>query len=181
MSLRLIAAGLFLPPPLKKEYLGKLFRLTAEALGVAAPDLDGLSYEARLSLFASFSRENALRALAEGNVETAGGKLFVNARAFGEELRRKLGVKTCAEAMAAARVLYRAIGIDFKGAPDGAIIIRSCRFAARYSPEICGFVSSLDRGIMAGLAGGGELRFFHRLTEGYDYCRAELRREVGRP
>lgn len=177
MSLRLSAARVFLPSSLKKRYFGKLFALTAAALGVAGPDLEGTSYEVRLRLFASFSRENALKVLAEGKAEAAGERLFGNAREFGEELRRTLGVKTLPEAMTAARVLYRAIGIDFEGGPDGAIVIRSCRFAADYTPEVCGFVSSLDSGILTGLAGGGELRFARRLTEGHDSCRAEFRPE----
>lgn len=180
MSLRLRAASLFLPSFLKKKYLGKLFRLTARAFEVAPPDLEGTSEDARLRLYASFTREKAMKVLAAGNAAAAGERLFRNARAFGEELRRSLGVRSFPEAMAAARVLYRAIGIDFEGAPDGAVVIRSCRFAADYTPEICGFVSSLDRGILMGLAGGGDLRFVGRLTEGHDCCRAEFRPEGGR-
>ncbi len=179
MSLRLSAARIFLPPFLRKKYLGKLFGLTAEAFGVPVPAFEGTSDEARLRLFASFTRENALRILAAGNAGAGGERLYRNARAFGDELRRSLGVRTFADAMTAARVLYRAIGIDFKGAPDGTVVIRSCRFAAAYTAEICGFISSLDRGILSGLAGGGDLRFVGRLTEGNDSCRAEFRPEGG--
>ncbi len=177
MGLRLSAARVFLPLSLKKRYLGKLCVLAADAFGVAGPDLEGTSYETRLRLFASFTRENAVMVLAAGDSEAAGERLFENARKFGEELRRTLGVKTFGNAMAAAHVLYKAIGIDFEGAPDGAIVIRACRFAADYTPEVCGLISSLDRGILTGLAGGGELRFARRLTEGHDSCRAEFRRE----
>jgi hypothetical protein len=179
MSLRVIAARVFLPPFLKGRYLGKLFLLTAEAFGVAMPDLKATSGEARLRLFASFTHENALKTLAAENAAAVGERLYRNALAFGDELRRSLGVRTFADAMAAARVLYRAIGIDFKGAPDGTVVIRSCRFAAAYTAETCRLVSSLDRGIMAGLAGGGHLRFVGRLTEGNDSCRAEFRPEGG--
>ncbi len=143
------------------------------------PDLKGWSDEALLGRFSSFTRENALKALAMGNAEAVGDRLFRGARAFGEELRSSLGARTFADAMAAARVLYRAIGIDFEGAPDGTVVIRSCRFAATYTPEICAFVSALDRGILAGLAGGGDLRFVQRLTAGNDACRAEFRRKDG--
>ena len=180
MSLRLRAARVFLPPSLKRKYLRRLFLFTAEAFGIAMPTLDERSYEAGLRLFASFTRENALKAVAAGNAEAVGEKLFRGARAFGEELRKSLGVKTFLEAMAAARVLYQAIGIDFEGAPDGVVVIRACRFAASYTPEVCGFVSSLDRGILAGLAGGGDLRFVSRLTDGNDSCRAEFLPEGGR-
>ena len=177
MSLRLSAARIFLPPFIREKYIGKLFRLTAEAFGVPVPAFKGMSEEARLLLFASFTRENALRILVAGNAAAGGEMLYRNARAFGEEIRKSLGVRTFAEALAAARLLYRAIGIDFEGAPDGTVVIRSCRFAAAYTPEICGFISSLDRGILSGLAGGGDLRFIGRLTSGSDSCRAEFRPE----
>lgn len=177
MGLRLSAARVFLPPFFKKKYLGKLFRLTATAFGVGVPALEGTSHEARLSLFASFTGENASRILAAGKVAAVGERLYRNARAFGEELRKSLGVRTFADALAAARLLYRAIGIDFEGTPDGTVVIRSCRFAAAYTPEICGIVSSLDRGILAGLTGGSDLRFVSRLTDGNDSCRAEFRLE----
>jgi hypothetical protein len=174
MSLRLSAARIFLPPFLRKKYLGKLFRLTAEAFGVPVPAFKGMSEEARLLLFASFTRENALRILAAGNAAAGGEMLYRNARALGEEILKSLGVRTFADALAAARLLYRAIGIDFEGAPDGTVVIRSCRFAASYTPEVCGLVSALDRGMLAGLAGGGDLRFISRLTNGNDSCRAEF-------
>ena len=180
MGLRLSAARVCLPPFLKRKDLGKLFQITASAFEVGAPALESTSHEARLSLFASFTGANASRILAAGNAAAVGERLYRNARAFGEELRKSLGVRTFADAMAAARVLYGAIGIDFKGAPDGTVVIRSCRFAAVYTAEICRLVSSLDRGILAGLAGGGDLRFVGRLTNGNDSCRAEFLPEGGR-
>jgi hypothetical protein len=180
MSLRLGAARVFLPPFLKRKHFRRLFLITAESFGATLPALEGLSYEAGLRLFVSFTRENALKALAGNGAEAVGDRLYRSARALGEELRRSLGVRTSADVMAAARVLYRAIGIDLRGDPGGAVVIRSCRFARDYTPEICGLISSLDRGILAGLAGGGELRFSRRLTEGHDSCRAVLGREGGR-
>jgi hypothetical protein len=180
MSLRLRAARVFLPRFLKRKHFRRLFLVAAEAFEIPLPALDKRSYEAGLRLFTAFTLENALKALAAGSPEAVGDRLYRGARAFGEELRRSLGVRTPADVMAAARVLYRAIGIDLRGAPDGTIVVRSCRFATDYTPAVCGLVSSLDRGILAGLAGGGELRFSRRLTEGHDSCRAVLGREGGR-
>jgi hypothetical protein len=76
--------------------------------------------------------------------------------------------------MAAARLIYRQLGIDFRGSAGGQIIIRRCFFAALYAPRVCALVSALDRGLLAGLARGGELRFEQRLTEGACCCRAQF-------
>jgi choline dehydrogenase-like flavoprotein len=73
-------------------------------------------------------------------------------------------------------VLYRGLGIDLKGSADGQIIIRRCFFARFYTPRVCALVSALDQGLMAGLAGGGELDFTQRLTEGACCCRARFER-----
>jgi hypothetical protein len=175
MSLRLEAACLCLPRPLKRRYLERLFRLTAEAFGTTAPSARGRGYEARLGEFAAFTAAMAGEARSRGTEAAVGEDLFRNARAFGQGLGETLGVKTFAEAMAAARLLYRAIGIDFEGGRDGEVVMRSCRFAAVYTPETCRLISALDRGVLSGLAGEGDLLFIERLTEGHGACRARLR------
>lgn len=180
MSLRLRVAGIFLPGSLKRRYLGKLFRLTADAFGSDAPLPETRSPEAILDAYEAFTDRKAREALALGIGEDAGERLYRGARGFGEELREALGVRTAKDAMVAARLLYRAIGIDFEGRPDGAVVIRSCRFAKTYGPEVCRLISSLDRGILAGLSAGGDLRFAARLTEGRDACRAEFSAPGGR-
>ena len=35
-------------------------------------------------------------------------------------------------------------------------------------------MSAMDRGLLAGLAGGGELAFSQRITEGHPCCRARF-------
>ena len=181
MSLRLRAAELFLPGSLKRRYLVKLFRLTADAFGSDAPVPGTRSLEALLDAYEAFTDRKAREALALGTGEDAGETLYRGARGFGEELREALGVRTVKEAMVAARILYRAIGIDFEARPDGAVVIRACRFAKTYAPEVCRLISSLDRGILAGLSAGGDLRFAARLTEGRDSCRAQFSAPGERP
>jgi hypothetical protein len=56
----------------------------------------------------------------------------------------------------------------------GDIVVRRCSFSRRYSAEVCRLMSRLDAGVLAGLAGGGELAFSERLTEGSDRCRARF-------
>ena len=93
---------------------------------------------------------------------------------FGRRIGAMLGVRSRKDAMRAARLLYRFLGIDFLGADSGEIIIRRCSFSEHYTPETCALMSGLDEGVLAGLAGGGRLTFQARLTEGRDSCRARF-------
>ncbi|MCJ7486279.1 MAG: L-2-amino-thiazoline-4-carboxylic acid hydrolase [Candidatus Aminicenantes bacterium] len=101
-------------------------------------------------------------------------RLFNEALRLGREIARELGVSTFQEAMTAARILYRGLKIDFRGDRQGDIVIRRCSFSRHYSPGVCRLMSALDAGILSGLAGGGELEFAQRLTEGADCCRAHF-------
>jgi hypothetical protein len=87
--------------------------------------------------------------------------------------------------MRAARVIYRLLGIDFRGRADGTIVIRRCGFSRVYSPRACELVSGLDEGLLAGLAGGGggrgRLVFASRITEGCARCEATFHFEDGEP
>ncbi len=74
--------------------------------------------------------------------------------------------------MVMGRILYRALKIDFRGISSGEIEISRCYFSQFYSPQICELISSLDEGILAGLAGDGRLTFSQRITEGRDCCKA---------
>ena len=78
------------------------------------------------------------------------------------------------EVMRAGRVLYRAIGIEFRGTEQGRIEIGECVFSKHYSPVTCRVISSLDAGIMAGLSDGKSLSFSQRITEGFDSCKAQM-------
>lgn len=175
MSLRLRLAKIFLPPGIKKRKLAELVRLTARALGTAAPSVEGLSLADMRRLYAEFSREAAERALNRPDApEATGQRLFEEALGLGREIRRELRVSTPRDVMAAARVLYRGLGIDLEGGPAGDIVVRRCLFSRHYSAEVCRLMSRLDAGVLAGLAGGGELAFSERLTEGSGRCRARF-------
>ncbi len=82
------------------------------------------------------------------------------------------------EALAAARVIYRGLGIDFRGLPRRADRHPALLLRSVYTPRVCALVSALDRGLLAGLSGGGELRFRQRLTEGACCCRAAFEANV---
>lgn len=175
MSLRLFLARLFLPRALQKRKLAELFRLTARAFETAPPSVEGLSLGDMRRLYAEFSRDAAERALGRPDaLAAAERRLFDEASGLGREIRRELGVSTPREVMAAARILYRGLEIDLAGSPDGDIVVRRCSFSRRYSAEVCRLMSRLDAGVLAGLAGGGELAFTERLTEGAGRCRARF-------
>jgi hypothetical protein len=184
-NLRLAAARLYVPRRARLRALEELFSRTAAAFGRPVPAPQGRGPRARLAEYARFTRQLAEEALARGTAAgdaPAGlaaleGRLYRAARGLGGRLRLQLGMRSPREAMAAARVVYRQLGIDFRGSAEGRIVIRRCFFAAFYTPRVCALVSALDRGLLAGLAGGGQLCFGQRLTEGAGSCLARFEEE----
>lgn len=175
MNARLLAARLYLPAGLRKKKLAELLALTAEAFGAAAPAAESVSLADMRRLYADRSRSWAERALSRPeDAEASGRRLFEGGERLGRELRGTLRVASRREVMAAARVLYRALDIDLEGDAEGDIVVRRCSFDGLYPAEVCRLMSRLDAGILAGLAGGGELAFTERLTEGAGRCRARF-------
>lgn len=175
MSLALKIAGLYVPSFIRKKGLENLFALTASAFGCEAPATEELSFEECLMEYARFTDTTAEQCESAGkDMSVIGDRLYSNALEFGKTLRKILGISTKLEAMEASRILYRNIGIDFHGSQQGDIAIPRCYFSKYYSAPTCRLISSLDAGILAGIAGGGTLRFSHRITEGFDACRAHF-------
>jgi predicted ArsR family transcriptional regulator len=189
-NLRLTAARLYIPRRARRQALEELFSRTAAAFGSPVPPARGRGPEARLAEYARFTRDRAEKALAGGAARSGGAcgdqtalaalerRLYRAACGLGGRYRLRLAVRSVREALAAARLIYRQLGIDFRSSPDGQIVIHRCFFSDLYTPRVCALVSALDRGLMAGLAGGGELRFAQRLTEGARCCQAHF--EKGR-
>jgi hypothetical protein len=173
LALRLLE--LPLPGAVRRRMLAELFTATAEAFGHPAPDLHGLRFEERLRRYAVFTRDEAERSLRRRDgIEDVRDRLHENARRLGARLRRRLGIEGVDETLAAARALYRVIGIDLEPGSGGAVTIGRCYFADFYSGRVCRLISALDEGLVDGLSGGGRLRFSERMTEGCDACRARL-------
>jgi hypothetical protein len=182
MNVRLRLAALGLPFPVRTKLFGEFFALTARSFGAALPDLRRLSHRRRLALYRDFTLELAAAAPPGTPAwDAAAARLGENGRDFGRRIRRLLRAETEAEAMAAARILYRAVGIDFAGEPGGDIAIRRCYFADRYSRDVCRLVSALDEGVLAGLHEGGRLEFRARITEGAPACLANFTRRETPP
>jgi hypothetical protein len=176
VNLRLAAAEIGVPGPIRTRKFRELAALTADAFQVPEPEFPARPREARLEDFARWTRDLAERTAAdEAAAVSAGIRLRERSFIFGSRLRRILKPRNPAEVMRAARVLYRLIGIDFQGTEDGEIIVSRCFFSGIYAPSTCAMIAALDEGVLAGLAGGGSLRFIGRLTEGGDCCRARFR------
>lgn len=174
MNARIALARTWLPAFIKKRGLLDLVRAAAASFSVDMPDFRGEKLDGILRRFAVMADEWARAAIREGRSEEVSKKLFVNARRIGSKARKILRPRTMTELMEAARVLYAAIGIDFRGDPQGQIVVRACSFSRGFTPEACRIMSSMDAGVLSGLAGDGKLEFSARLTEGAEACRARF-------
>lgn len=175
MTLLLRFAAPFIPPFMKKQQVKKLLRLTAEALGTSTPSLHGLSFDESLRAFATFTSDEAGKAIRAGrDMSVIHDTLYHGALALGAQCRRWFRIGDGDDVMTAARMLYAFCGIDFQGTKEGGIIISRCFFSKYYSGAVCRVISSLDAGLLAGLSGGRQLSFSARITEGAPACNAFL-------
>jgi hypothetical protein len=164
------------PALVKRQALVQLFRATAAAFQADMPRLSGLSREQCLLAYARFTAERADEALRQGDdLPGVQARLYENAYRLGRLPGRLLRVQGVGDTMVLGRFLYGILDIDFDGSSsDGEITIGRCYFSDFYSPEVCRVMSAMDRGLLAGLAGGGELAFSQRITEGHTCCRARF-------
>ncbi len=174
MGLLLTLSELHVPGAAKKRELGRLFAATADAFQAEAPSLAGLSHDDRLKSFAQFTRSEAQRRMHDGETGEVKKRLFEGAFHLGEEYRARFHLRNIEDTMRMARVIYRLLGIDFSGKVEGDVTIKRCLFSAYYSVEVCKVMSSLDKGLMAGLSGGCRLSFSQRITDGSKSCSAIL-------
>jgi len=168
-------ARIYVPAYLKKRELNNLFRITASAFGGEIPRLSGFSYAECLAEYARFTKAEV-----EGSIDRlynlgiARQQLCHRSYELGSTLRKRFHVTSINDVMAACRIIYKCLGINFRGTDDGEITICDCFFSKYYSEQICGVISCLDKGLVAGLSGGGKLSFTQKITEGMDCCKAVL-------
>lgn len=173
MSLRLALAAVHVPAAVRRRALVELLERTARAFEVEAPPVGGEGPRELLRRFAAFTREQADRVAASPReAARVRERLRAEAREFGAALRLRLGVSSRGEALGAARVLYRQLGVDLHASLAGSIVVRSCAFASVYACGTCALMSAMDEGLLAGLAGEGRLEFTARITEGAAACLA---------
>ncbi len=176
MSILLKILPHHLPAFIREEILSALFEATAQAFGCPAPAHTHLSYDECLQAYALFTSQQAEQALQEGRDITAiKASLFHNAYPLGEKLHRWFGIDEVGDVMEIGQILYQAIGVDFQGDSQGEVTVKRCYFSQFYSAAACDLISALDDGVFAGLSGGGRLAFSQRITEGENYCKANLK------
>lgn len=95
---------------------------------------------------------------------------------MGREARERLGVgEKIEDTIAAARILYKILGIDFTVENHGndlILTVHSCKLANCYSTETCMIMSAADKGVLKGLNDKLDLEFKKRITEGAEECTA---------
>jgi hypothetical protein len=173
MGLILNVSTLYVPMFIRKQKLEMLFKATANAFQTEAPSTRGISFNDCLKLYALFTRAQADESLRKGKDVEVTHRLYENAYNFGRQFRVDFKIND-AEVMRTGALIYKILNIDFQGEPLGNIVIKRCFFSNYYSSQVCRLISSLDEGLLVGLAGGGKLSFYHRITEGDEYCRACL-------
>jgi hypothetical protein len=173
LSVPLTLLECWMPAALRRRALDDLTAAVAGPFGCAPPHWTGLPFEARLDGFARWTAAQAAAVETSGRAAEVETGLYAAAERLGGSLRRRLGVRGHREALRALVLLYRQIGIDFRPR-GGAVEIPRCAFGAVYTPAVCGLMSAVDRGLVAGLTSGWRLDFSERLTEGAPACLATL-------
>lgn len=169
------------PAVVKGQALVQLFGATAAAFQARVPPLSGRSREQCLRAYAQFTADQAENWLArKRDLSVLQERLYENAYGLGRLPGRLLRVHTVGDVMVLGRFLYSILDIDFAGIDSGEICIASCYFSKFYTPQVCQLMSAMDRGLLAGLAGGGELAFGERITEGRPCCHAHFTLEQAR-
>lgn len=176
MNALLTFCAAHLPAWYKRRKLGELFAATAAAFEADMPNLQDLAYDECLRAYALFTAGQVQTAIAQQrDLDAIRLRLYHNAYQIGADLARTFRVKTTEDAMRAGQILYKLLGIEFRGTAQGDITIAQCYFSAFYSGQTCRIMSGLDAGVFAGLTHGAQLNFAQRITEGSPQCRACLR------
>lgn len=176
MSIKLFIAHFFMPLRVKRRELAQLFEITAEAFyGKKIRINKTAGIGELLEEYARYTKESSDRALQDNsNTEVIRKKLFAGAFEIGSRLRRELGIKNFHDFRTAARLIYRALEIDFSCDKNREVTVSKCFFSRFYSGQVCSLVSSLDSGLAAGLSGGLKMSFSERITENKPCCKARI-------
>lgn len=154
------------PALFKRFQLQVLLNVTARAFGVPGRWIWHLSPKRALREYAVFTKN----CMQFNRVNPR--RLYRSAYALGRRLRHITGFTDSRELQQLVFFLYRNIRIIMKGSIPGEVTVSTCYFSRFYTPEQCALMSYVDWGIIAGLCGGGHLKFTERITEGCGRCTA---------
>ena len=201
MNRSVACASFFLPPWISRRELARIARATTAALDAllaqrAPESLDAIRRDERVPSRGLAGRRAAMAqahnariaalcgVCGEDGIRLARQALFRVGVELGQEARHALKVRnTERDLLAAARLLYRILGIRFRAESRGQnralVSIDRCALSSVYSPEACLALSAVDEGVVAGLHPGARLRFAERMTEGKATCQAWLEIRTG--
>ena len=175
MDLLVTLLGIYTPSFVRKQALRALFRCTAAALQVAPPALGRCSAGALLRDYAEFTSSHVAARIDGGcDMKAVEQCLYGAAVELGQRWSGAFHIRSMDDMRRVGRVLYRVLGIDFQSDERGEVVISRCFFSEVYSAAVCQVMSAMDRGLFAGLSGGGQLEFSARITEGQCCCRAQF-------
>ena len=103
-------------------------------------------------------------------------EMFKAGYELGCEAKKRLGVGSdIKDALVAARILYKVLGIKFtieENEQTTFLLVKYCALANHYTPETCKIMSAADEGVLKGLNEKMGMKFFKRITEGSKNCKA---------
>ncbi len=154
---------------IKNIELQILLYTTARGFGERSLRVWDKSYKKALSAYKNYTRHVIRRAGCNGfNAK----KLYDSAYKTGSLVRIITGFTRKEDIENLVFYLYQNIEIDMKGDIPGIVTVSRCYFGEYYKPYECRIMSLVDSGIIAGINGGGRLKFTKRITEGCANCRA---------
>lgn len=164
---------------LTNEYLDRLLNRYSVTLPLVDTNLKGNFEERRMMMAAGHNlRVKALvEALgSEKAMEAGRAEMLKAGYKMGCNVRKRLGLgEDIKEAMLAAKILYRVLGIKFtveKRNKNIFMRVKSCALASSYTPQTCKLMSAADEGVLKGLNEKMDLKFITRITEGAEECTA---------
>jgi hypothetical protein len=109
-------------------------------------------------------------------------ELFATGARLGAEVRNQLKLSDEPEQLiAAAKLLYRILDIDFDVDADGkGMRVSRCSLADNYGPFVCGVISRMDEGVVHGLNPRASMRFSRRNCPEATMCQADIIWDGGR-
>ena len=166
-----------------------LLNMTARGFGVKRKRIAHLPADEALASYARFTVECMEKPAApgqgapdEGKTGRAGRRavlrrLYREAYRTGSRIRVITGIRESRDIEKLVFYLYRNLQIAMEGHIPGEITVSDCYFGRIYTPAQCAVMSAADSGVIAGICGGGKLKFTERITEGCGECKACFRKE----